>query len=242
LNAVQALIGGGSITVSCSNVEIEENSDTHLKAGDYVSISIKDEGKGIPQCDLKKIFNPYFTTKFGGSGLGLSTSYSIISRHSGAIIVHSEEGKGTEFVIYLPIIDSDGTKAVSREEPAKEINFSSARILIMDDDASVREVLSGMLDILGHVPTESSDGAEAIEIYRERYSAGEPFDAVIMDLTVPGGMGGEAAIDKLKEIDPDVRVIVSSGYANNTVLSNYSEYGFRGRLNRLLPSATTQNG
>ena len=230
LNAVQALIGGGSITVSCSNVEIEENSDTHLKAGEYVSISIKDEGKGIPQCDLKKIFNPYFTTKFGGSGLGLSTSYSIISRHSGAIIVHSEEGKGTEFVIYLPIIDSDGTKAVSREEPAKEINFSSARILIMDDDASVREVLSGMLDILGHVPTESSDGAEAIEIYRERYSAGEPFDAVIMDLTVPGGMGGEAAIDKLKEIDPDVRVIVSSGYANNTVLSNYSEYGFRGRL------------
>lgn len=230
LNAVQAMVGGGRITVSCSNVRIEGDSETHLPVGDYVSISIKDEGKGIPRCDLKKLFNPYFTTKFGGSGLGLSTSYSIISRHSGAIRVFSEEGKGTEFIIYLPVIETDAANSVPSEEQSLEISSASARILIMDDDARVREVLSGMLDVLGHVAAESSDGAEAIELYRESISAGEPFDAVIMDLTVPGGMGGEGAIEKLKVIDPDVRAIVSSGYANNTVLSNYSEYGFRGRL------------
>ncbi|MEN8207737.1 MAG: PAS domain S-box protein [Candidatus Fermentibacteria bacterium] len=230
LNAVQAMESGGRIIVSCSNVKLEENSDTQLEAGEYVSISIKDEGKGIPQSDLKKIFNPYFSTKFGGSGLGLSTSYSIISRHAGYIRVYSEVGKGTEFVIHLPVIETDRVKTVCREEPAKEIETASARILIMDDDARVREVLSGMLEILGHVTTESSDGAEAVEIYREKFSSEEPFDAVIMDLTVPGGMGGEAAIDKLKAIDPDVKAIVSSGYANNTVLSCFSEYGFSGRL------------
>ncbi|NOQ21161.1 MAG: PAS domain S-box protein [Candidatus Aegiribacteria sp.] len=230
LNSVQALTGGGRINVSCDNVEMGEDSDIHLGEGEYVRISIKDKGEGIPPGDLKKIFNPYFTTKFGGSGLGLSTSYSIISRHSGAIRVFSEEGRGTEFVIYLPVIDSDGKKTVSRDEPEKEIDSTSAHILIMDDDRIVREVLSGMLDVLGHDATESSDGAEAIELYRERFASGEPFDAVIMDLTVPGGMGGEAAIEKLKEIDPDVRAIVSSGYANNMVLSNYSEYGFSGRL------------
>ncbi len=230
LNSVQAMIGGGRITVSCSNVKIGEDSDTHLGDGQYVSISIKDKGKGIPPDDLRKIFNPYFTTKFGGSGLGLSTSYSIISRHSGVIRACSEEGKGTEFIIYLPVIDNQGTKTVFREEPEKEIISASAHILIMDDDSSVLEVLSGMLDVLGHDVTESSEGAEAIELYRERFTSGEPFDAVIMDLTVPGGMGGEAAINKLKEIDPDIKAIVSSGYANNTVLANYSEYGFSGRL------------
>ena len=230
LNAVQAMIGGGRITVSCSNVRIEEDSDTRLPVGDFVSISIKDEGAGIPQCDLKKIFNPYFTTKLGGSGLGLSTSYSIISRHSGVVRAFSEEGTGTEFVIYLPVMETDEAKKVPTEEQALGINSEPARILIMDDDAKVREVLCGMLDVLGHSAAESSDGAETIEIYRESFSAGDPFDAVIMDLTVPGGMGGEAAIEKLKEIDPDVKAIVSSGYANNTVLSNYSEHGFTGRL------------
>ncbi|MCK5115292.1 MAG: PAS domain S-box protein [Candidatus Aegiribacteria sp.] len=230
LNSVQAMIGGGRINVSCSNVEIGEDSETHLGIGEYVTISIKDKGKGIPPSDLKKIFNPYFTTKFGGSGLGLSTSYSIISRHSGAIRAYSEEGEGTEFVIYLPVIDSHGTKTVSREEPENDIHSASAHILIMDDDPSVREVLSGMLEALGHDVIESSEGAEAIDLYRERFTSEEPFDAVIMDLTVPGGMGGEAAINELKKIDPDVRAIVSSGYANNTVLAKYSEYGFSGRL------------
>ncbi|MCK4806524.1 MAG: PAS domain S-box protein [Candidatus Aegiribacteria sp.] len=230
LNSVQSMISGGRITVSCSNVELEEGSDTHLKEGEYVKISIKDTGKGIPPDDLKKIFNPYFSTKPDGSGLGLPTSYSIVSRHSGAIRVYSEEEMGTEFVIYLPAIGREGKKTVSEDAPEKETPSTPSHVLIMDDDPRVREVLSGMLDVLGHDVTESSDGTEAVELYRERFTSGDPFNAVIMDLTVPGGMGGEDAIEKLMEIDPDVKAIVSSGYANNTVLSNYPDYGFSGRL------------
>ncbi|MCD4702076.1 MAG: PAS domain S-box protein [Candidatus Aegiribacteria sp.] len=229
-NSVHAMISGGRITVSCTNVELEENSDIHLKAGEYVRISIKDTGKGIHPDDLKKIFNPYFTTKPDGSGLGLPTSYSIVSRHSGTIRVYSEIDKGTEFVIYLPAIVRDGKKTVCEDDSEQEIHSIPSNVLIMDDDPRVREVLSGMLDILGHYVTESADGSEAVDLYRERFSSGEPFDVVIMDLTVPGGMGGEAAIKMMKEIDPDIRAIVSSGYANNTVLSNFTDYGFSGRL------------
>lgn len=229
-NSVHAMISGGRITVSCTNVELEENSDIHLKAGEYVRISIKDTGKGIHPDDLKKIFNPYFTTKPDGSGLGLPTSYSIVSRHSGTIRVYSEIDRGTEFVIYLPAIVRDGKKTVCEDDSEQEIHSIPSNVLIMDDDPRVREVLSGMLDILGHYVTESADGSEAVELYRERFSSGEPFDVVIMDLTVPGGMGGEAAIKMMKEIDPDIRAIVSSGYANNTVLSNFTDYGFSGRL------------
>lgn len=224
------MIGGGRITVSCTNVELEENSDIHLKAGEYVRISIKDTGKGIHPDDLKKIFNPYFTTKPDGSGLGLPTSYSIVSRHSGTIRVSSEIDRGTEFVIYLPAIVRDGKKTVCEDDSEQETHSTPSHVLIMDDDPRVREVLTGMLDILGHYVTESADGSEAVELYRRRFSSGEPFDVVIMDLTVPGGMGGEAAIKMMKEIDPDIRAIVSSGYANNTVLSNFTDYGFSGRL------------
>jgi PAS domain S-box-containing protein len=229
-NSVHAMIGGGRITVSCTNVELEENSDIHLKAGEYVRISIKDTGKGIHPDDLKRIFNPYFTTKPDGSGLGLPTSYSIVSRHSGTIRVSSEIDRGTEFVIYLPAIVRDGKKTVCEDDSEQETHSTPSHVLIMDDDPRVREVLSGMLDILGHYVTESADGSEAVELYRRRFSSGEPFDVVIMDLTVPGGMGGEAAIKVMKEIDPDIRAIVSSGYANNTVLSNFTDYGFSGRL------------
>lgn len=230
LNSIQAMTGSGEITVSCSNTEINADSNIHLKFGDYVKISIKDTGKGIPPDDLKKIFNPYFTSKPYGSGLGLSTSYSIVTRHSGTIRVFSEEGRGTEFVIYLPAREHEMKDNVPEKEtdPVKQI--VSAHILIMDDDQKVRQVLSGMLKVLGHKVTESADGAEAIELYKEKLSSGETFDAVIMDLTIPGGMGGEAAIKVLKKIDPDVKAIVSSGYSTNPVLSNYSDYGFRGEL------------
>ncbi len=230
LNSVQAMIDGGRITVSCSNAELTVDSDTNLETGEYVKISIKDTGIGIPPDELKKIFNPYFTTKPDGSGLGLSTSYSIVSRHSGTINAYSEEGRGTEFVIYLPTTDREG-KITVPEDISESVDVSvKASILIMDDNPRVRDVLAGMLDVLGHDVTESADGAEAIELYQERFSSGEPFDAVIMDLTIPGGMGGEVAIEKLQKIDPDVRAIVSSGYASNTVLSNYTDHGFSGRL------------
>jgi len=230
LNSVQAIEGSGRLTVSCSNVELK--SDAHVESGEYIRLSIKDTGQGISPDDLKKIFNPYFTTKPDGSGLGLSTSYSIVSRHSGTIKVYSEEGKGTEFVIYLPTAGKETRPLDEEKVPDDEVPAISARILIMDDDPKVRNVLSSMLEILGYSVTESSEGSEAIELYRDGIAAGKPFDAVIMDLTVPGGMGGEAAIEKLKQIDPDVRAIVSSGYANNQVLSSFTDYGFGGRLTK----------
>ncbi len=230
LNAVQATTGSGRVTVSCGNVEIKPNTVSSLKGGNYVKISIKDNGKGISADELKKVFNPYFTTKPEGSGLGLSTSYSIVSKHSGTIEVFSEEGRGTEFVIFLPSRKSEN-ETDSREKAADEGTPGvPAHILIMDDDPRIRNVLSDMLKALGHKVTESSDGAGAVELYRSHLSSGDPFDLVIMDLTIPGGMGGEAAIKKLKEIDPDVKSIVSSGYSYNPVLSHYSDYGFNGEL------------
>ncbi len=232
LNSVQSMSSSGHINVSCSNAVLEDDSSINLEEGEYVKISITDTGKGIPPGDLKKIFNPYFTTKPDGSGLGLSTSHSIISRHSGVIKVHSEEGKGTEFVIFFPALGSGLNKSVPPNELETEFHTVSASILIMDDDTGVREVLSGMLAVLGHDVIQSSDGAEAIELYREKYSSGEPFDLVIMDLTIPGGMGGEEAVAVLRDINPDVRAIVSSGYANNPVMSNFMDYGFSGRLSK----------
>ena len=240
LNSVQAMTGSGKITVSCSNVEIKDDTDIHLRFGDYLKISIRDTGKGIPSDDLKKIFNPYFTTKPNGSGLGLSTSYSIVSRHSGVIRVFSEEGRGTEFVIYLPAREPEKKRSLPKQELNAVTDYPAADILIMDDDSKIRHVLSGMLKILGHRVTEAADGAEAIELYRKKITLGKPFDVVIMDLTIPGGMGGEAAIKILKEIDPEVKAIVSSGYSANPVLSNYSDYGFSGELVKPFRIATLE--
>lgn len=231
LNSVQAMSGGGRLTVACSNVRLDRDNRAGLNPGDYVMLSLKDDGEGIPSGDLKKIFNPYFTTKPDGTGLGLSTSYSIVKRHGGAIRVMSEEGVGTEFVIYLPSVSGAPEKEAEKlDRDGKDRTVESARVLIMDDDPRVRQVLGSMLAALGHSVTDSEDGWEAVELYQRGMVSGSPYDAVIMDLTVPGGMGGEAAIEELKRMDPDVRAIVSSGYANNPVLSNYGDYGFSGSL------------
>jgi len=231
LNSLQAMSGGGTITVSCSAVQFDRDNENELNPGSYIEISLRDNGRGIPARDLKKIFNPYFTTKPDGTGLGLATSYSIIRRHAGAIRVYSTEGEGTEFIIYLPTCKdtaADPGKGPAEREGGE--GTGACRLLIMDDDPKVREVLGSMLKVLGHQVTECTDGVEAVELYRMGISSGRPFDAVIMDLTVPGGMGGEKAIDHLRKLDPRVKAIVSSGYANNPVLSSYIEYGFSGSL------------
>lgn len=230
LNSVQAMPDGGIIKITCRNIEIlEEEND--LKPGSYVLTSIKDLGEGIPSENLAKIFNPYFTTKPGGTGLGLSMCYSIVSRHSGTIRVFSEHGEGTEFAVYLPVATGVfDEEAVTEEFENHDPVVDSMHVLVMDDDPGIRDVLAGMLEILGHKVERCENGADAISFYKKQMSSGKPFDLVIMDLTIPGGMGGEEAIKYLREMDPEVKAIVSSGYSNNPVISNFSDYGFSGRL------------
>ena len=225
INADQAMPEGGMINVSAENVHIVMADFLPLKPGRYVKISIADQGVGIPEENLKKIFDPFFTTKPKGSGLGLASSYSIIKNHNGYIHVQSSVGIGTKFSIYLPASSKKALKASQEEQkPALE----HGRVLVMDDEESVRELTSDILNDLGYEPTSAENGAEAIELYKKSKILGNPYDAIILDLTIPGKMGGKETIKHLLEIDPEVRVIVSSGFSSDPVMADYRKYGFTG--------------
>jgi PAS domain S-box-containing protein len=226
INAVQAMPGGGAIKVCAGNFRIEagdQNSYVPLPAGDYVKISIKDEGTGIPEEHLQKIFDPFFTTKQKGSGLGLSISYSIISNHKGHLSVETGVDAGTTFIIYLPAALQDGLEIAEEDS----LIYGSGKILVMDDEADIRESVGRMLCYLGYEVCFAADGSEAIEMYLEANKT-TPFDLIVMDLTVKGGMGGKDAISELMTIDPEVKAIISSGYSDDPVMSNYQVYGFKG--------------
>lgn len=226
-NASDAMPDGGTVTVSAENVT---DPIPDLPAGRYVRIAVSDSGGGICPEHLGKIFDPYFTTKETGSGLGLATSYSIVRNHGGAIDVRSAPGRGSTFTIYLPAADAvPATKA----EPA--IVFEVARkrrVLVMDDEALVRDVAAEMLAALGHEVETAGDGAEALARYRAAAERGERFDVVILDLTVRGGAGGQETNRRLLEFDPGARTIVSSGYSDGAGLATFRDRGFRGRLNK----------
>ncbi|KPU44557.1 blue-light-activated protein [Oxobacter pfennigii] len=224
LNAKQAMPKGGKIQVKAYNIEDGSSAIPVLENRKYIQISIEDEGIGIPEKNLNKIFDPYFTTKPNGSGLGLATAYSIIKRHNGHISVESWEGKGTRFNIYLPA----STDIVTEDKVVEEDYSYSGKILIMDDEKAVRDVVGMMLSHIGYDTEYATDGDDALRIYKEHIEYKKPFDAVIMDLTIPGGMGGLDAIKYFTEFDPDVKAIVSSGYSNSAVMANYREYGFSG--------------
>lgn len=231
INASQAMPGGGSLYVTAENYEHTAADYPVLTAGLYVKIVIRDEGHGIAADNLSKIFDPYFSTKEAGSGLGLATVYSIVRKHYGQVTVESVEGEGATFTVYLPAVVADSLDVAlcsSTSETAKSLSVS--KILIMDDDEIVRDVASKMLTMIGHTAVCASDGQEAVTIYHEALEKQKPFDVVIMDLTVAGGMGGQEAVKKILEIDSHARVIVSSGYSTDPVLANYEEYGFRGRV------------
>jgi len=177
---------------------------------------------------LKKIFDPYFSTKSKGSGLGLASAYSIIKKHGGYITVESEVGVGTTFTIFLSAADRE---IFTLKEVAEERLYrGQGRILLMDDHQGVRDVVGDMLIDLGYEVEFAEEGDEAVKMYEKAKESGKPFDAVILDLTVPGGMGGEEAIQKLREIDPEVKAIVSSGYSNDPMMSEYKKYGFSGMV------------
>jgi len=225
INADQAMPEGGIIQVAAENLIIDGGGGLLIKPGRYIRISIKDQGVGIAEKHLLNIFDPYFTTKQEGSGLGLATICSIIKKHDGDITVESQLGVGTTFHIYLPASD----KAIPEKEEVKLIK-GQGRILVMDDQAPLRKMAGRMLEKLGYESEFAKNGAEAIEMYKRAKESEKPYDVVILDLTVPGGMGGKKAINKLLEIDPEVRAIVSSGYSDDPVLANFQEYGFKGMM------------
>jgi PAS domain S-box-containing protein len=227
INADHAMPAGGVITVRAENIVVGTDNALFLTAGKYVKISVQDQGIGIAEANLQRIFDPYFTTKTKGSGLGLATCYSIIKRHDGLIIVESELGKGTIFHMYLPASEKQPTGSKGAEK-REQTSSGRGRILIMDDEESVREILSNMLQHLGYAVECAGDGSEAIASYRKSLLAGNAFGAVIMDLTIPGGMGGKETMQRLKELDPQVRGIVSSGYSNDPVMANFRAHGFSG--------------
>ena len=238
VNAVESMPDGGSIDIRAENFEISSETvqqSLPLSEEKYVKISIQDHGVGIPEEHLPSIFDPYFSTKeMGiqkGMGLGLATTYSIISRHNGHITVESDVGVGTTFILYLPAHEKEVKVLEPKDIPKPEKPaIPTGRILLMDDEKSIRKVTKQMLERLGYNPDFAKDGTEAIELYQESIESGEPFDAVILDLTIKEGIGGIDTIKKLMEIDPQVRAIVSSGYSNDPAMKDYRAYGFIGAL------------
>ena len=233
LNSIHAMPDGGNVRITCTNCTDEGLIATAgLQPGRYIAIEIKDTGIGIPKEIIDKIFEPYFSTKQTGSGLGLAIVHSIIAKHDGAILVDSKQGKGAVFTILIPAAYESGKIAGNNSGQGKTTMVSPATILIMDDDPMIRDLAADILKIYGHKTIEAEDGRQAVDIYIQRMKKGRPVDMVIMDLTVPGGMGGVETIQKLLEIDPDVTAVVASGYSNDPVMSDYRKYGFKGTLTK----------
>ncbi len=230
INAKWAMPEGGTVELMGENIVIQEGSALAelLPAGRYTRISVNDEGVGIPAENLQRIFDPYFTTRGQGSGLGLATAYSIMKRHRGLITAESAAGEGTTFHLYLPVSE----RTISQEPEEVMLKAGSGRVLLMDDDEIVRDVTQNMLIDLGYEIVLSTNGTEAVTLYQEAMKAGRPFAAVILDLTVPGGMGGRETMQAILDIDADVRAIVASGYSADPIMADFAKYGFRDLLKK----------
>ncbi len=230
LNANQAMPDGGNLYITLENANVSEGEVSNLKKGKYIKITVRDEGTGIDQKHLSRIFDPYFSTKHIGGGLGLATTFSIINKHNGHISIDSELGKGTSITLFLPASESQFCRKTKQlaVEHSKRANI--ARVLVMDDNKMLLIVATQMLEKIGYEAEIAYDGKQAIDMYRKAFNAGNKFDIVIMDLRIPNGIGGKEAIKTVLEIDEKARVIVSSGYSDDPVMANHSEYGFKGLL------------
>ncbi len=239
VNAAQAMPEGGTVTITAENCTHSGESDADkqvffvpglpLVEGEYVKISIRDDGPGIPRKHLGKIFDPYFSTKTGSTGLGLTTAYSIVKKHGGHIEVESFPGEGTVFSFFLPAAKEEG------DEDHEEIlqgGTECGKVLVMDDDIIIRTVVEKLLRKTGYNVECVSNGDDALRVYNDAFTANDPFKFVLMDLTIPGGMGGKETVTKIKEFDENAKVIVFSGYSNDPILSNFKEYGFDGVLKK----------
>lgn len=225
LNANDSMPEGGMIEIKCENILSNDDSDSQLlKNNKYVKISIKDSGQGIPADVVEKIFDPYFSTKTDGSGLGLAVTHSIINKHGGHIEVKSAPGIGTTFEVFL--LASEDAEAESKKPESQRKRTAKAKILVMEDEEIVRTMVKEMLIQLGHEVELSVNGEEAIRLYKKAFASNRNFDLVIMDLTIPGGMGGQRAVQEILEINPNAQVIVASGYSNDPIMANYKDFGF----------------
>ena len=230
INAAQAMANGGEATVRGANESLDADNPHRLPLGDYIRITIEDHGCGISRENLARIFDPYFTTKSQGSGLGLASVYSIVKRHGGTVGISSTLGEGSSFDIHLPASPGKRPEGaavkVTAELPA------GGRILIMDDEDFIRAIATEILQYKGYEVASCADGREAVDLYRSARQCNVPYAAVILDLTIPGGMGGKEAAALILELDPDAVLIVSSGYSNDTVIANYQNYGFSGSISK----------
>jgi len=229
INADQAMPNGGILNISAENIILSDENIYALKAGHYVKIAFTDQGEGMTEEVLKHIFDPYFTTKQAGHGLGLAIVYSIISRHEGHVAVHSKVNTGTTFEILLPA--SEKKPAVTHKKQI-EVSTGSAKILLMDDEEIIRRTIGRILERLGHVVDTVPDGTQALQAYQDSVGTDAAYHIVIMDLTIPGGMGGKDAIQHLLNKHPNARAIVTSGYANDPIMKDYKAYGFKGRIHK----------
>lgn len=229
INAKQAMPTGGIVKIRAYNYFNDGHSDLPLPKGKYVCFSIQDTGVGIDENSLEKIFDPYFTTKKTGSGLGLAVTFSVIKKHKGHITVQSKVNEGTIFFVYLPASDK---MTLDEQEDNTSPTQLQGRVLLMDDEEFIRDVGTEMLNSLGLEVETAKDGEEAVNRYKKALESGKKFDLVILDLTVPGGKGGKETIEELHSVDAQVTAIVSSGYSNDPILAHYSEYGFKGYVSK----------
>ncbi len=229
INAREAMPHGGTVRVSASNLEIDADADLPVRPGRYVKVQVADNGGGIDPKTVTKIFDPYFTTKPLATGLGLSISYSVVKKHGGLLLLESTSPDGSTFAFYLPATDAE--PQLPEPTLANEIfSFNHQRVLVMDDEAAIRDLTSDLLGTLGYAVTAVPDGAEALRTYEDAMRSGENFQAVILDATIRGGMGGVATIERLRDIDPNVTAIICSGYSDEAALAEFLTYGFRAAL------------
>ncbi|MBL8028546.1 MAG: PAS domain S-box protein [Fibrobacteres bacterium] len=231
LNAVQAMPVGGTVTITARKCDSSISLPVELtltdKCSDFVCICIKDEGIGIPAKYLSKIFDPFFTTKQLGSGLGLATAYSIIKKHEGVITVESEPEKGTLFHVYLPV---SNTAKSDKPKPTQAVAGKGERVMIMDDEDFIRDIAFEILSELGFTPEAYTDGVAALTAFKESMASSKPFKFGILDLTIPGGMGGRETAAAIRKLVPDFTLIASSGYSEDPIMAAPKQYNFSGSL------------
>jgi PAS domain S-box-containing protein len=230
LNAEQAMPTGGEVTIRVENETLLHDNPQQLPPGDYIRIAVEDSGCGIPHENLVRVFDPYFTTKPKGSGLGLASVYSIIKKHGGAVEVSSTKGVGTAFNIHIPAVPDKLPEDAALNE-SEELR-GSGRVLVMDDEYFIREIATYILEFMGYEVDCCVGGEEAVECFQAARKNNVPYSAVILDLTIPGGMGGKDAAARILEIDPDAVLIVSSGYSSDPVIANFHQYGFSGVVSK----------